>query len=787
MPDIIVPGVGPQGAKIALVGEAPGRDEEQAHRPFVGASGRLLDQMLANAGISRESCYVTNVVKTRPPNNDFGVFYVDRQKTIPTPLLSASIQALKEELDLIKPNVVVALGAEPLRALVGHKEITKWRGSILYHDGRKVVPTFHPAYILRVYGDRPVGELDLRKAARESRSPLHTPPRFHFKIDPSFDEVMEFLSRKHTRLALDIETSRSPQLTKCLGLADSPTSALVIPFVRSNRQPRPGSTTIVLEASQPETLMSVWHEDQEYQILEALNRLLLSPSVEFILQNVTFEMTVLAREFGFQFANIHLDTMVAHHCCYPEMPKGLDFLASIYTDIPYWSDYNGNLDRGLWVYNAYDCVATFQCAEKLEKEMQELEVEDYYRTYKHPLALSITSVQSRGLYVNDPLRRERLREAEAERESLTKKLQAITSNPDFNPASPKQVADYLYVKLRLPVQLHHKTKKPTTDKAAIEFLERKYPGYSPFFQAFSAHSKIDTLISSFLSREPDPTGRLWTSLNPVGTVTGRLSSSEPPFDIPGTNLQNIPRGVFRQLFIPPPGYLWAKADLSQAEFRIVAWLANIRKVIERYTNDPSFDVHRWVATLIYNITEEQVTKEQRSNAKNGVYGGNYRMHYVRAASVYHMPLDVAKFILETYRQRIPEIPLWWRRVEAQINSTRTIINPSGHKRIFMGRLDDSTYREAYSHSAQSIVADLTDRALVLSETILAPKGILPVLQVHDELDFYVREDQASSAPLLIKRVMEYPLDFPGVPEPLIIPAEVSLGPNWYEQKKVEVR
>src|SRR5882672_10994262 len=188
-----------------FVGEAPGEKEDQLSRPFMGGSGIELNSLLGSVGLSRQSVYITNVVKYRPPNNDFTCFYLDGKKgNQRSPYLEDSIQRLHVEIRSIKPNVIVPLGNEALRAVTNKRGIDAWRGSILTSPLGKTIPTYHPAYILRQYGDRPLLELDLRRVVTESRTPHADLPRFTFQINPTFTEVMQFLSTQPLRAAVDI-------------------------------------------------------------------------------------------------------------------------------------------------------------------------------------------------------------------------------------------------------------------------------------------------------------------------------------------------------------------------------------------------------------------------------------------------------------------------------------------------------------------------------------------------------------------------------------------------------
>lgn len=795
----LVPAEGPRDAKIMMIGEAPGAEEERLGRPFIGGSGQLLNRMLANSGLNREQIYLTNVVKYRPENNIFDHFYTDGQRRrSPSDLLNQSILQLHEEIRAVRPNVIVPLGSESLRALTGRPmPITKWRGSILSTPFGKCIPTLHPAGILRKYTGKPVAELDLKRIAAESGTADVVLPTYSFDILPTFDRVMEYLHDPSIeRLTFDIETTG--RMVRCLGLTSRPGHAISIPFISSvsgntaTPVAMPGSPFINLETSGP-VLASHWPADKEYQILAKLFDLFSNPRIRKIAHNFPFDSVVLAREFGFtRFPGFWMDTMSAWHCCYAELPKGLDFLCSILTRIPYYSDYDVSNDRSTAIYNCYDCVVTDEIAPQIETMLHQLGQHDFYHQERHPAIVAYTRAETRGILVDELARMERTKVVRAEKEQVLARIRTVADDPAFNPRSPKQMQELLYKKLGLPLQYSGKKNddgeyKVTADKHALAALEKKAPEYTEFFKDLLLHSEQATLLSSFLEKPLGADGRLRTHYNPAGTTTDRLASSAPIFDV-GTNLQNIPRGEFRRMFLGDPGWTLIKADLSQAEFRIVVWLAKILRIVKMY-EDPNFDVHRWNAAVnIYNIPEDQVTKDQRKVAKDGVYGGNYSMHYRKAAIVYKMPVATAKFILERYRAAVPEVPMWWESVKQSINTTRKIVGPLGRIRTFFGRFDDDTYREAYSHSAQHVVAQVINRAFCLATELMPAQEAYPLLQVHDEIVVHAKGEPDSPEVLryatLLKRVMEYPISFPGVDRPLVIPAEVSVGRNWYDQKKV---
>lgn len=383
-----VPGFGNKNAKIVLVGESPGREELIYGRPFVGSAGKLLNKMLANVGIDRKECYLTNVMKVRPPGDDFGVFYEEeytkmgsvkkrKARTTPSQILQEGIATLIEEIKAIKPNVTVALGTEPLKALAGRIGITKWRGSILDSSVGKVIGTFHPSGILRQYKNRVIAELDLRRVVKESVYTDLSLPVYKFTIDPTFEEVMTWLGEVNWktagRISFDIETTQG--IIRCIGLSRFQRSAICIPFMSNKNGLKPGSTLIQLDTSSGgKAFNNHWTLEEEMAILEELNRILSDERIKKIAQNFPYDSTKLMEQFGIVVKGLWMDTMVAQHCCYSELPKSLDFLCSVYTRCPRYSDHDASVDREEWTYNCYDAAVTFEVSLKLEKEMEELGV-----------------------------------------------------------------------------------------------------------------------------------------------------------------------------------------------------------------------------------------------------------------------------------------------------------------------------------------------------------------------------------------------------------------------------
>jgi uracil-DNA glycosylase family 4 len=779
---MIVPPIGPLDAKIAIVGEAPGAEEEIEGVPFVGSSGRLLNQMLAGAGIIRSQCFICNVVDVRPPANNFGVFYRDKERQDPSDSLIKAREILHSRLQRLKPNVVICLGDEALRAVTGKRSISKWRGSVISSPCGKVVPTYHPAYVMRLYSTRAVAELDLKKALRESFFPEIKIKERKIIVNPNFTDVIDWLRRPHKRLSVDIETTEL--ITRCIGFACSSQEAICIPLMSNKYSPNQTSISLFGEGYGSPQVNSHWTLEEEFAILGEIKRVLEDPSIGKFLQNFPFDATILAREFGIQILGLEMDTMVAHHCLFSELPKGLDFLASLYTDIPYYSDYDASTDLETWVYNGKDCLATFEVAEKLEKELEEARLLNFYKLHCEPTMLALARCGNRGAPIDLKCRDELKTFFQSKLEKIEKTLKELTGE-DFNPNSRIQMANYLHVKMGLPKQQNRKTGKETLNEEALERLASRFPNQTPFIEACLEYRGTVKIISTYLESTVNAKSRMETSYNATGTVNGRISSSRTLWGT-GGNLQQVAKNEIRKMYCAPEGYTWIRIDLSQAEARVVAWRAKITTLINRFVRDPSFDIHRYVGSLIYKKAEIDVSYLERDSAKVGVHGGNYKLGPETASKRFKVPYQQVKDFLMKYRQIFPELPQWWREIEELVTSTRSLRSVLGRRRVFLDRIDEELFRSAIAFEPQSTVGDIINHAFMILELWMSEK-IQLTLQVHDEIDFICKTEDVDESLAIVRRVVEVPLKFEGVDAPLIIPMEASIGKNWHELEDYDER
>lgn len=747
-------GVGRSDAKVVLVGEAPGYEEENQGVPFIGPSGRQLDGWLKVVGIGRGDCYVTNVFKYRcDPRKVSGETRVRCEEEV------------RGEVRAIKPNVIVALGEYALKALTPYSGIGKWRGSVIATDLGLVVPTYHPAYVLRSFQERDIALLDMKKAKRLAGGGRWKDPResFEMVLSPSLEQVLEFLGRPRKLVACDIETIG--RHVRCIGFAWSPTQAICIPF-----------TSTPPLGTEP---ANHWSLEDEESILCALRSYLENPEIRKIFQNFPFDATIIARDFGIPIRGMHIDTLALHHCNYPEWPKSLDFLTSIYTDIPRYSDYNAGNDMETWVYNCTDCISTFRCGVEIEREAVELGVLDFYQRVVHPAIYALTRCQNRGVRVDAAVRDTMARSYEEELEGDLAAVEELAEEP-LNPNSPKQLVGYFYGKLGV-APVYKEGLKPTVDEDALRVIARKNPKLHPLVEKILSYREKRKLVSTYL-KQGLYKGRVRSSYSISGTKNGRISSGKT-IDGEGGNMQNNPRSSMRRIYRPDIGHRFIKADLSQAEVRIVAWTAPCPLLVERFTNDPDFDIHRWNAGNIYRVSEQEVTKDQRSIAKVGVHGGNYGLGARKAASEFGVGYRDARDAIEAYRRALPELGEWWERVRERVVRTRVLTNPFGRRRYFMGRVDDEMMRSAYAFIPQSTVADVINMAFVETERELDRIGGYPLLQVHDEICYSVPEGNVEEAVGVIRRALEKPIRFPDVEVTLTIPAEIHVGKDWWDAQE----
>ncbi len=763
---------GPTTAKIAFIGEAPGAVEETCGKPFSGKAGRKFNEVLHRARLVRADCYVTNVVKERPPGNDIGHFIkFKRSGVVTTPEYDTYEKELYEELDSISANVLVPMGETALYALTRKRGITKWRGSILPAVckllERKTIPTLHPAYADRVYINTHVIALDMVKARKQSDFSAIRLPRREIHIASSVSEFENFADRCKSvdKIGFDIEVINLEM--SCFAVALTPEQVMCVPLsvTGGNR----------------------FSPDDEVDIIRILADLLEYKYTTKVGQNIIFDASFLLRKYGIVINPID-DTMIAQGILLPDLPKGLDFLTSIYTNEPYYKDegkkWKTNLgsDDEFWAYNAKDAAVTLEIFPKI---MEQLEHADNVSAYRHQLALvhPLMYPMERGVRVDTEGLRLASIAAGKKIKELTDEL-IVLCGKDINPNSPKQLAEYFYI--QKGIKPYTKKGSITTDETALKRLARKGHEEAKVLLKIRHWS---TRKSRYFDIVVDNDNRLRCSYNPVGTKTGRLSSSKTIFET-GGNMQNIPDSERRYL-LADPGYVIYNLDLAQAENRIVAHIAPDHYMIKAF--EDGIDIHKQTASLIFRKPIEDISDEDGSSTigdgmhserywgKKANHALNYDMGYKTFALVAEMSEQEAKFIKDRYHTAYSGVRQYHTWVQAELRRDRTLTNLYGRKRIFLDRWGDGLFKDAYAQIPQSTVADKIDRdGLEFMDKFQGIFGHIEfVAQIHDsiaiQMPISVGADYHIKTLIHLRKSLEAPVTFKN--RSFQIPVDIGIGLN----------
>ncbi len=398
---------------------------------------------------------------------------------------------------------------------------------------------------------------------------------------------------------------------------------------------------------------------------------------------------------------------------------------------------------------------------------------DFYQQHSGPLIMPLLAISWRGLRVDQAKRAAAIVEYKALEADLTAQLVTVVGRP-IDPHSPKQLMAWVYDEHKLGIiKRERKTNKergatPTLDDDAIsELLTRQLP--EPVRHALRLISRIrgtHKVLATYLEAPLDPDGRLRCSFNITGTKTGRLSSSENPMGT-GTNLQNFPRrGICREMIVPDEGYVFINADLSQAEVRVVAYLAKEERLLRIF--EAGGDIHRRNAAAIYGIPEETVTYEQRDIGKKVRHAVNYGMGVNKLARETGLLKAQAQALLHRDANLFPRIKVWHLETEATLRRSRILRTPLGRVRQFLHVWGDELLRDGYSYVPQSTVADLLNDGLVAYEA-QRPREIL--LQIHDSVLVQVRPEQVASASDALRQCLTRPLIING--QTCTIPVDIK--------------
>lgn len=779
--------VGPAPARIMIVGEFPSSEDARLNAPFSGAGGRELAAMLKEAGILQSTCFSTYVLRSQPPGGDPASVIAARKSDI-TPAHSQvrdrmvlrpvweGLALLEREIELVRPNVIIALGNVALWALTGKWGITSWRGSILTCDLQlalptppKVVPTYSPGAVFRQWSIRPIAVQDFRRAAWESKFPEVRRPAYNFRIRPTFDLVTSILAALYDsargiatplRLAVDIET-RAGHIA-CIGIAWSAVDALCIPLLCV------------------ESPAGYWTVEEEAAILHALYLLLTHRNCHVIGQNFSYDAQYFYRHYHF-LPNLVRDTMIAQHVCFSNLPKSLDFLSSMYCGYHvYWKEDGKTWDEStgeeqLWTYNCQDAVITFEVDQVEQSNVDDMKLRQVH-DFQQSLFWPVLQTMNRGIRCDYRKRAEFALSLLDDINAREQWLADVLGHP-INIRSPKQMQELFYDSLRQKPVLHRKTGNVTCDDEALEKIAIREPILRPVVNKIQELRSLGVFSSTFVNAPLDTDGRLRCSFNIAGTETYRFSSSTNAFGS-GLNLQNIPKGSaaedpealelpnIRQLLIPDPGYTFFDIDLSSADLRIVVWEADEPEMKQMLRE--GFDPYTEIAKEFYH--DASITKKdpRRQTFKSFAHGTHYLGTAKGLAERLGLPVHQAEKTQAWYFQRFPRIRKWQEDLINQVKTRRMVENIFGYRCYFFDRIEGTVFNQAAAWVPQSTVACLINRAYVNIYKELPWCEVL--LQVHDSLAGQFPSHLGEWATKQIVQQSQITLPYA---DPLIIPVGVK--------------
>jgi uracil-DNA glycosylase family 4 len=788
---MIVNTEGPTNAKIMLVGESPGEEEDNLGKPFVGYAGKTLDALLSQAGIARYQCLVTNVARERPPANKIHFFFEDKKCTIPKPKLQVWIEKLKEEIELYRPNVIIALGVTALWALTGEKRISEFRGYILpctLVPGQKVLATYHPQavnYDWKLYFQT---VLDLRKGLRHSEFPEIKDGKQTLLPNVDLKTFINYMEEciahpEWKDLSVDVETLQPGSHIEELGISHDPDFGMSILLLKGRAPALP--------------------ERDELLLWQTFARLVACKQV--VMQNGAYDIGVLWHNNHILVENLRMDTLIAAHVCWPELPRDLGFLGSICLDIAPWKSKSIRTSE----YNPADAANTLGIALVLENEIKRQLSQDQFDFEMNLIPVSLM-MQLQGIDVDTAVRDELIAQWTKKRQETKEKLDLLIGR-EINFNSPKQMQQLLYMELHLPVQYKRRksVEEPrtmTTDANALRALARLVPN-NPVFNLILEYKKADTLIERFLKVELSPEGKVHTSYNITGASSddeedtkktkrsfGRWSSSASiilPFG--SGNLQNIPYEA-RKMYRAKPGYKIVQADYSQAEAVVMAHLTGDQKLVKMFrdsfglsrTEKKSYDVHKLTFAQMAGIDISQVTPEQRTAGKTVRHATNYSAGPQVLANRLGIKLGDAKQLIELYHRANPQLRIWYSQVQQELKRSRVLTNLLGRKHKFLDRWGDSLFRSAYSYIPQSTVGDLLNTALLRLYNKLPSLSfdITILLQLHDAIYTMVEEQYVMDTVKIMRECMLIPLYYAN--EEFMIDVDFKVGDSWAEGEELEI-
>ncbi|CAM3257387.1 DNA polymerase I [Aequorivita lipolytica] len=534
------------------------------------------------------------------------------------------------------------------------------------------------------------------------------------------------------------------------------------------------------------------NKEEAQQLLEELRPFFEDESIQKIGQNLKYDIKVLAK-YNISVKGKLFDTMLAHYLINPDMRHNMDVLSETYlnytpvsiTELIGKKGKNQLNMRDVEVekqteYAVEDADVTFQLKEHFEKELGEANTQKLFDEIEVPLLRVLAAMELEGINLDEEFLRKLSVELDKDILQLEKNIYE-EADETFNIASPKQLGDILFGKLKL-IDKPKKTKtgQYSTAEDTLSYLAKDHKIIRDVLEYRGLAKLKSTYVDALPEQVEKATGRVHTDYMQTVAATGRLSSNNP-------NLQNIPirteRGrEVRKAFIPRnEDYVLMAADYSQIELRIIAALSEEDNMIEAFKNGE--DIHASTAAKVFNVPLSEVTREQRSNAKTVNFGIIYGVSAFGLSNQTNLSRGEAKDLIDTYYKTYPKLrnyiseQIQFARengyVETVMGRRRYLKDINGSNQVVRGAAE----RNAVNAPIQGSAADIIKIAMINIHKKLEAENYKSkmLLQVHDELVFDAYKPELEKLKTMVKHEMEnaYKLTVP-------LDVDLGVGENWLE-------
>ena len=772
--------------KVLVIGEAPGEEEDREGRPFVGRSGQLLRNVLNECGLRDGDIAFTNVVRCRPPDNKISIKYINHCK-----------QFAWEEILSTNPEIVFLMGNSPLTGILRETGISTWNGVAVKKDGYKFVPLYHPAFILRDnnYLDSWLEAIMRAIDGEEERD------TFEYAYPNSMQELRdmrEFL-REAEYISYDVETSS-------LDAFSNYSLILSLSMAGNGR-----AYSVVVD--HPE---NPWSDEEFQDLVQIIVGILDDHKGKIVGHNIKFDMMHTKSIFGYEIVPGGDTMLISHLIDSKPGIHGLKHLAGVHLGMyDYEKDLNeyirehseANVRRGgsyanipaniLLRYGALDAKATILLNDLLRNKLSEKQ-KIFYEQVVMPASYVLGRMQINGFvldkYIADRyskiyemIRGEKLHEIRNDKHVVAVVNRRKKPSP-FNPGSTLQLRELYFKSYHIPEIAQTPKGEPSTSSR----LYKEYEDEFPILRQIRMYKLMSKMLNTYLN--PASSG-LWTSgdgmvhtsYNQHGTITGRLSSSDPvnlqniptPDSEPGTILETLPiKNIFTHrdwlaesgnVVVPEElkndGFdagAVGMLDYSGMELRIFASCSNCEKMLKIF-NETDKDVHTMVGSMISRLKYEEITRPMRYKYKwtswTLLYGGD---EYTLSA-LYDIPLDECQRTVREYYDTFPEV-LDYRKYTQDFAEEHGYIESVFGRREHLPYIEDDrdiTRRNAARRAAvnmpiQSAASDTLLCALIVADAELRKKNMRSLLvnTVHDSVVIDMPREEIEESVSIVKNAME---------------------------------